>query len=953
MIQWKYLTILTICILLAYPVVATTTTGLMFEKSLDYSVTAIDTDEAGNYFYAGLSNGTIISFNNDGTVHWIYGTNSSIKEIKANSEGDIAWSNQLNETGIINTEKTVIWFRNNTYRNITEVSVSQDGTYYAFTELTPPRISIITQTGIIAQNTSYGIANWTSMAYDPDSNWIVTSNLSDNKLYLWNLSVYEGWAQFNPTYSLPKNTSQTYLDSFPYRRNLSLSNYNANSHAYFINNTSVTRIEKINNTYFSMNFLTTGKYLYLSGYGNMTDQWNVLNSSYFANDTLTLTFRPTVKNMTFYYGNASFTNSNFTGTTNYTEYTAAGSYTFTIPPGVTSVSYTLYGGGGGGSGCNLVTYYGNGGSASSATTGTLTIPAGQTNITVVVGGGGGSSSSSGSAGGSTTLNGTVTAAGGAGGTMLAGTRNGGAGANGYLTGARTSGTASDGAYLDGTCVPNGYLNGTSGAGYGAGGGGSASSDGPCAGIGASGAYGYANLSYSLPQITLGADSTASVLSTEQTRDTANSITYVTSQTLVGNVSALFAPNNGGWIAADTSSAIYHDAVSKTAFGTQYYGAAGNGSVRDLASSNDVGYSIEGRDLKFNIYSLDGTLTGTYTTGGIVNDVDISMINGLWAVIGGEDGQMYVASKTVSSDWYIFYQGESKTAIKSAAITWRGEMECIGREDGSFECYDNRIVSGTGINFNVFVYKNGAPYATYVKVEESAVYPYSWHTFSDNIATDTNGKGVVIDAHTGYYYKLTAGPELKEIIYTADSVNNQVIISIDTLEPQLAGRNYSATLTAPGNISILYTDAVTPNYVIIKVSEKATGKVVLNQQWNSQPVISTTYSGNPNIAYEIQWQWDSGGNKAMAAKTIYIPQGKGFTINDVNPYVKWATGYIFLMLVFGLFGRLNRNIGAIAGVCVYLFQIAINWLPATLWTIGGVVLMIAIIWLMGSAKEGSR
>lgn len=123
------------------------------------------------------------------------------------------------------------------------------------------------------------------------------------------------------------------------------------------------------------------------------------------------------------------------------EFRSVGTTTWTVPTGVTTVTYLVVAGGGGGAGGQASEHGGGGGGAGGVLTGSTTVSSG--NLSVVVGGGGtrGTANSVGTAGANSSFAGTVTAIGGGrGGTYFTygasvGGSGGGAGAGQNVTGA--------------------------------------------------------------------------------------------------------------------------------------------------------------------------------------------------------------------------------------------------------------------------------------------------------------------------------------------------------------------------------------------------------------------------------------------------------------------------------------------------------------------------------------
>jgi hypothetical protein len=138
------------------------------------------------------------------------------------------------------------------------------------------------------------------------------------------------------------------------------------------------------------------------------------------------------------------------------EYTTAGTYTFTVPNGCTSISAVVVGGGGGGAGCDgaqVRNETNNGGGGGGLAYGTIAVTPGET-LTVVVGAGGpaGGDDSNGLVGGDSTIIRSGT-------TLL----SGGGGAGGQY---RSQGFTSAGGASGGTARIGGGSGGNSGAGSG-------------------------------------------------------------------------------------------------------------------------------------------------------------------------------------------------------------------------------------------------------------------------------------------------------------------------------------------------------------------------------------------------------------------------------------------------------------------------------------------------------
>lgn len=175
-----------------------------------------------------------------------------------------------------------------------------------------------------------------------------------------------------------------------------------------------------------------------------------------------------------------------------------GSFTWTAPPGVTSVNYLVVAGGGGGGGND-----GGGGGAGGLLAGTLTVVPG-TAYTVTVGGGGPGGAASVAVNGiqgSNSVFATQTAiGGGGGGGGAAGGNNGGAGGSGGGGGGSSAATTTGGAATAGQGNNGGGNGGNTGGDFASGGGGGAGAVGGTAASTSAAAAGGAGVSNSISGI---------------------------------------------------------------------------------------------------------------------------------------------------------------------------------------------------------------------------------------------------------------------------------------------------------------------------------------------------------------------------------------------------------------------------------------------------------------------
>ena len=594
--------LLAICLLiLICPLVSAGTAQLGWYNDTEGGgcVTAVDTNDDGTLVIAGYWNGNITAYNivvnvsnssASATVAWHYRTNTTlamttnntIKKIVADENGNFAWITEreagyISSAGAVGSQKLF-------YQNCSDVAL-RPGSVYAVTSLRsgaiPSNITVYTIGGTLyAQNSSFGTnANWTSIGYDPNNEWIVTSNQSSNRLYFWNITTWTGWEQFNPTHTASKNASQQFIDSFPYREGISITDpASGEASLTFINTGGVSYITQINNSHFYYNAANTGSYFYwtngtlLNTSNVLFNQTNILNLSTIGSDgNYHVVLRRGITNFVAYFGNASYSYSNGTWVPNNTLYNVnfTSSGTWQAPTSITSVNVTLVGGGGGGQQGRYSASGGTGGSAGNFTKWNLISVTPGSNYVVSLGAGGGS----GTKGSNTSFENVASA-------IYLNTTGGIAG-TGYLFTNGTNGTqnisisysnASNGGtsyWNDCYDGPTIYLAGKYGGyGYGGGGGGGAGTGGSCSaafGYGGAGASGVAQIGYYTRQ----QYSSSTTNTGHENRQTGMALNQSSVRDYVGNIVDLDVPSTGSLVSLSTETIFYQQQMLPSGFDTYW------------------------------------------------------------------------------------------------------------------------------------------------------------------------------------------------------------------------------------------------------------------------------------------------------------------------------------------------------------------------------------------------
>jgi hypothetical protein len=959
------------------------TAQLLWTKTIGDPVTAVDTSSTGTLIFAGLSNGTIFAYDPTGNISWVNATNTTatnkaIKKIVSDQYGDIVWISQANQSGYISSTGTVAGVTPATLTNFSDVSISGNGYYYITSELSPPKIAVRYPNGsIVAQNTSYGtVTGWTKLGYSPDNAWFVTANISDNRLFFWNISSWNGWEQFNPEHVSTKNQSLLFLDSFPYRANFSLTS-TKNVSIIFYNTSNVTSISKVNESFYFYNRALTGNYFLWQPYGTYPNASNAssmnqsqyLITSKISGNNYYIKLRSGTTNYSIYYGNFSYTSSIgtwYTNGTNIVDVVYTGTTSWTSPEFLSSVNLTLMGGGGGGSSGNCSYGNGTGGGASTPTTyqNVGVIPLHSYTVSVGLGGDGGAygygcapDGNAGANGGTTSFNGTQTGTGGTGATTWANhTVNGSNGSVNYTS----------------IHAANGYnlwdMGGFSYGGYGLGAGGGGGAYGWDAGMygpkafspGGNGTGGgiYINYTY----YGFFTPTTSYIFAQESSTNVGLTLNQSSSKELAGTILGLSVPSTGGIVSIVTDQIFYQQYAGSTGLGLLYCATLSGGTPavyagvpHDVQASNSGTASIAAQGAYLNVYDSGGIAKASSLTGGTVNSVDTAMSSGTFAIAGGTDGKVYIISREGSSSWYSYFSGVVDTNINAVSITWDSVYAAAGRQGGTLELYYmnannsvNVLPTSSYVDAHVHVYKDASAYANAsVTVYSSATGVSSWTPLTTGY-TDSTGQ-YHLTTTTGIYYKFVVGTT--ESIWLSNSASTTININtLSASNPYSWSATYNSTTD---NITVMYTDSTPVNNVTFVVKDLHTNIIVGSQSFYS--VGSVIYlchgnNGNGTGSYQIAMIDNRVGSAVVRDQKI-VGSSKLYEIPiDVDQNMKYALALFVLMIVGGIFTAINARRGGFVVVVIAAAFMIFGFLP---WTIVGAVMIAALFAVMALLSAGSR
>ena len=1001
--------LLLLCVLLTFAIIQPASAGvaqIMWTKTIGQCVTAIDTNPTGTLIFVGLGNGSIFTYDQAGNITRSYSANSTspkraIKKIVADAFGNFAWISEANESGFIASTGVVAGIVRGTGRNMTDVAIEGDGTGYATTELKPPHLALRSINGVpFIENTSFGTNTyWTKIGYDPSGTWIVTANESSNMLYFWNLTTYVGWDEFNPLHTSVKNSSQIFIDSFPYRQNISVEGTGSKG-IRFKSTTNTTFIQKLNNSYYEYNPANTGNYLYWTIPGNISNvQTDLLNLSWMNTSlsTYNIVLKPGYTNYTVYYGNMSHTafinNSDWKSNgVVYTD-TFLSSTTWVLPLRLTSVNQTLVVAGGGTSGY-MWGFPGGvpGGGGGGGMLENYNEPV-SGSVVVTVGAGAGSYDAG---GGNSAFGPNITAIGGgmgyAGGPGGAGGSGGGGGVVSHIP-LRPGGVGVPGqGYNGGTGgIDDTWSYGGGGGGGGAGGAGSYGGNGESghgygnggigristitgspvyyagggAGSGTSGVRGLGDygggwgmqgivivkhITIDVPVYYYGTIPTLSTLFTQQSRLSISTINQTSTKFYVGNILGISVPSSSNMASIITDTVFYQQYVTANGLGLSYSATLSSGGAAyftgtpyTVATANS-GAAIEGRGAYGNIYDAGGVVKASVFTGGTIRSADISMSSGTFAALGGDEGKVYMLSREGSSTWYSYYTGSADTGINAVSVLWDGSGVVVGRFGGTLEYYNTNVtipVTTTMAPNNeasVYVFKDGAAYVNQlVTIYMSATTPSGWVPVG-SMYTDSLGK-ISYSSTAGAYYKFV----VNNVVGTTSGEGETIwqsnaaspTVYVYVISPSTPYEWNAYYNPTTNNVTVVYSDTIVPESIVLTIKDLKTN---IN-------VITRTIVATPNFILEYT---DVSGTGSYQVSVVINRMGssvrdqrmvtspKTYGITFPNDSnITFAASTLILMIIAGLFSYAHSKRGALAVVIVAVVMMVFRLLP---WTTG----MVAVV-----------
>lgn len=350
-----------------------------------------------------------------------------------------------------------------------------------------------------------------------------------------------------------------------------------------------------------------------------------------------------------------------------------------------------------------------------------------------------------------------------------------------------------------------------------------------------------------------------------------------------------------------------------------------------------------------LYIIDaaGTTVGTYTAGAQIEATGIARLTGLYGYASGQDTQLYVLSKTGTSDWYLQQTMQIFRPVTGGDMATTGYYILISVDQDLYLISLGSAVNPPSGNDQIIYYlngivinTNGAPYVGQI-------------TIGDNtLTTDSTGKFVVI-VEPGTTYTITAGTTTTQ--YTATNVQYQTVAIKIQPDPYATNIDYTANWNSTTQaIDMTYTDKTgRTNSVTWKIRNTATNDIVYQQTTTSGQTLSYPLPAEQQYTnYQISMTADrtttSGTQTGVSNTWMITPSGSNpiaLPLDDTGKNILF-TGV--LMVFAALFGVMYSTKGAIAITALaammrYLELITIPWI---------VIVVAMVISILAALAKGS-
>lgn len=414
-----------------------------------------------------------------------------------------------------------------------------------------------------------------------------------------------------------------------------------------------------------------------------------------------------------------------------------------------------------------------------------------------------------------------------------------------------------------------------------------------------------------------------------------------------------------WFSVSTTGTWYAQHVTGgSTFDTQYsYASASGAPTAPTKISSGGSFGIEGRGSGIiDILRLDGTRVGTYTAGGVINSLDMTD-NGLWAVAGSTDENLYIFGKASSSSWTLQATETPSGQIKAVRIRTGSTVILAGGIGGVFAYYTITEGATTGPT-TFWVGKDGQPYTNKLITIEDCGLDGATCTALYSGVTDSFGT-YSASLTFGHYYEVSvnSGEKVVTVLSTSNLLQYNIVITTTPPVPLNYLSWYNAT---NASIYALYT----PNTAADTLTVTITRLSDMTNVYTNTPALGTSpwllqydvSGGRQNSSYRVTMDADDGSHTGTGTWVFTVVNassgaGPGMMLPaGLDSFVKMAIGFLLALIIGGVFSYVSGPVGAFitsiaCGGLMFLGLFPLSWT-------GAITLM--LVWsVLGLIGAGNR
>lgn len=389
--------------------------------------------------------------------------------------------------------------------------------------------------------------------------------------------------------------------------------------------------------------------------------------------------------------------------------------------------------------------------------------------------------------------------------------------------------------------------------------------------------------------------------------------------------------------------------------TQVTGLTGTPYTSDI--TNDGLIMIEGRGPTVDIYRYDGIKTGTYDTGGIISNTELSRANGLYALATSADGKYYIFSKDEASMWYMLYSSPTGAEITASHLTEYADYIAIARGSNLQICTleeADEVVRGL---VTLRVYDRAKPYAN----SDIIIQHSTDGVWADSETHTTDSQGVVVvEAEYGKKINIIIGDNIHTQTLIPTPAQPEYIIQIPTEEPLRSGANYKSWYD--GDTNRIYF-----SFQDLKGKTSKVEFTIIRASDNTQVYARNYYLAYGDTSEYIGYFYIVEDRRDTSYRVQIIVHGSPSFTNSWHQWIPGAggvaslpielsdtikTGIFIVLLLFtgGIFSYFSGPHGAVVVALMAGVFVLWGWLP-----ISPAVVGLCIIWaflgLLGRTSIG--